>query len=101
MDYNEVPRPLEEPWYYQAACQGTPSELWFPERSGYRGGTPQDDRAKQICGGCPVRLECLADALKEERGDGRRYGVRGGFGPKERKDLQKRLAAYNREVHLS
>jgi WhiB family transcriptional regulator, redox-sensing transcriptional regulator len=43
-------------WTARAACKGTdPDELFVQ-------GAAQN-RAKLICRGCPVRTECLADAL--------------------------------------
>ena len=43
-------------WTTRAACKGTdPDELFVQ-------GAAQN-RAKLICRGCPVRTECLADAL--------------------------------------
>ncbi|MYU47522.1 WhiB family transcriptional regulator, partial [Streptomyces sp. SID7803] len=44
-------------WSAQAACRTTdPDELFV------QGGAAQN-RAKAVCTGCPVRTECLADAL--------------------------------------
>ncbi|MDD9207483.1 WhiB family transcriptional regulator [Georgenia sp. 10Sc9-8] len=51
-------------------CQEHPeaADLWFAER------TADVERAKALCGPCPVRRECLAGAL--ERGEP--WGVWGG-----------------------
>ena len=101
MDANEIPRPLDEPWYTQAACIGQYTELWFPERKAYVAGHPSGDAAKKICDKCPVRVECLADALAEERGALKRYGIRGGLSAKERMHLQKQLSIYNQKKRVS
>jgi hypothetical protein len=61
------------PWEERAACAGAVSELWdqalSPETAVY-------------CRGCPVRVDCLNDALgREAKCD---VGVWGGTGPAER-----------------
>jgi WhiB family redox-sensing transcriptional regulator len=43
--------------------------------------------ARQVCRSCPVRVECLADALAEEAEAAWRYGVRGGLTAGERAAL--------------
>ena len=43
-------------WSEQAACRETDPDEMFVQ------GAAQN-RVKQICSGCPVRMECLADAL--------------------------------------
>lgn len=49
------------------------------------------DPARAICGGCPVRERCLADALREEGNSGvsARHGFRGGKTPEERHTIAK------------
>lgn len=60
-------------WRDQAACLTEDSDLFYPE-------TPRDlERARAICHGCPVRAECVRDALR--RGD--EWGVHGGLVPGE------------------
>ena len=55
-------------WTARAACKGTdPDELFVQ-------GAAQN-RAKLICRGCPVRTECLADALDNRI----EFGVWGGM----------------------
>ena len=49
---------LEQP------CRIHDPDLWFAE-------SPADlERAKQLCGGCPVRAECLAAALDQRESCG-------------------------------
>ena len=45
-------------WLDDAACKGTPTKWWFPD-TGHQ--TPPE--AKALCRTCPVRDECLAEAL--------------------------------------
>lgn len=63
----------------KAACRTTdPDELFVQ-------GAAQN-RAKQVCCGCEIRTECLADAL-----DGRiEFGVWGGMTERERRALLRR-----------
>ena len=66
-------------WTTRAACKGTdPDELFV------QGGAQH--RAKLICRGCPVRTECLADALD----NGIEFGVWGGMTERERRALLRR-----------
>jgi len=49
-------------------CRSADADLWFAE-------APADlERAKRLCGGCPVRAECLAGALRRHEP----WGVWGG-----------------------
>jgi WhiB family redox-sensing transcriptional regulator len=66
----------------RAACRDVPTDTFYPERGDPLGTGP----AKRICAGCPVRAECLADAL--ERGDP--WGVWGGLSERERRRLKRR-----------
>jgi WhiB family transcriptional regulator, redox-sensing transcriptional regulator len=66
-------------WTAWAACRGTDLEELFVQ------GAAQN-RAKLICRGCPVRTECLADALD----NGIEFGVWGGFTERERRVLLRR-----------
>lgn len=79
IDYVVAPR-LERPedWRQQAACAETDPELWFPD------GWHESPDAIAICNTCPVRQECLDDAL---RMDDNAFGIRGGLYPSERRKL--------------
>ncbi|WP_308257738.1 WhiB family transcriptional regulator [Pseudonocardia lacus] len=49
-------------------CRSGDADLWFAE-------TPADlERAKALCGGCPIRAECLAGAVRRAEP----WGVWGG-----------------------
>lgn len=68
-----------EDWRDDAACSGYNPELWFP-----RGGKfDNSSRVVQVCQHCPVRAECLDDALKNDI----RYGVWGGLTARQRRKL--------------
>jgi WhiB family redox-sensing transcriptional regulator len=73
-------------WVDEAACRGTGEhDLWFPVSET---GPALDEvaQAKAVCGGCPVRAECLDSALSR----GIDYGVWGGLTPDERRALRRR-----------
>jgi len=66
-------------WATQAACHTTgPDELFV------RGA--EQNRAKQRCGSCVVRAECLAEALDNQI----EWGVWGGMTERERRALLRR-----------
>ncbi|NED99231.1 WhiB family transcriptional regulator [Phytoactinopolyspora halotolerans] len=66
-------------WMSQAACRSAePDELFVP-------GAAQN-RAKAVCFGCPVRTECLADALDNRT----EFGIWGGMTERERRALLRR-----------
>jgi WhiB family redox-sensing transcriptional regulator len=68
-----------EDWTAEAACQNRqPDELFVK-------GAAQN-RAKQLCLGCPVRTECLAEALDNRI----EWGVWGGLTERERRALLRR-----------
>lgn len=56
-------------WMRDALCAEFDIDLWFP------GIGQRSDPALQICGRCPVRVECLDEALADESLD---HGIRGG-----------------------
>ena len=64
-------------WTASALCAQADPEVWFPER----GQSPHP--AKAICSQCPVRSECLTEALA----NGERFGVWGGLTEHERRDF--------------
>lgn len=66
-------------WTTKALCQeGDPDALFVQ-------GAEQNN-AKKVCRGCPVRLECLADALDNRI----EFGVWGGMTERERRALLRR-----------
>ena len=66
-------------WTPKAACRaGSPDELFV------RGA--EQNKAKQVCAGCPVRTECLAEALDNQV----EWGVWGGMTERERRAVLRR-----------
>lgn len=72
------------PWAHRAACRNHPEpDLWFPTTS-----QPSDSyRARQICLGCPVRVDCTAYVLTT---DDITDGIWGGFTAPELRNLRRR-----------
>jgi WhiB family redox-sensing transcriptional regulator len=66
-------------WAAQGACRGSNPDTLFVQ------GAAQN-RVKSVCFGCPVRTECLADALDNRT----EFGVWGGMTERERRALLKR-----------
>ncbi|MCQ4121744.1 WhiB family transcriptional regulator [Rhodococcus tibetensis] len=81
-----LPIPVAEVWDWQrdAACRGYESSHFFhPDRERGRARELRDFRAKQICRGCPVLLECREHALSVAEP----YGIWGGLAAHEREEL--------------
>ncbi|CAM3195662.1 WhiB family transcriptional regulator [Stackebrandtia soli] len=69
-------------WATDAACrEGDPDALFVQ-------GAEQNN-AKKVCKGCPVRMECLADALDNQV----EFGVWGGMTERERRALLRKHPA--------
>ena len=66
--------------YSQALCAQTDPELFFPEGGG------STKSAKQICDVCPVKNDCLMEALANNYND----GIWGGLSAKERMALRRK-----------
>ena len=71
---------LRDGWKQAAACEGAPSDIFYPENEF------ETAAAKAICATCPVRGLCLESALRNKE----RYGVWGGLTPRERARLRRR-----------
>lgn len=76
-------RDYDQPWIEQGNCRDYDAEIFFPQK----GESPA--AAKAVCGVCPVRIECLNYALREDD----LYGVWGGLSERSRSRLKK-LAQY-------
>ncbi|MHA7132568.1 WhiB family transcriptional regulator [Oerskovia turbata] len=81
-----------EDWRLDAACRD-----WDHERNGdpWHPGSEHPaayDRARRICGDCPVTATCLEAAFREESPSpgGLRDGMRGGLTPAERAAIIRR-----------
>jgi WhiB family transcriptional regulator, redox-sensing transcriptional regulator len=78
-----------EDWASEAVCQQRqPDELFVK-------GAAQN-RAKQVCMGCPVRTECLAEALDNRI----EWGVWGGLTERERRAVLRRRPNVTSWRHL-
>jgi WhiB family redox-sensing transcriptional regulator len=73
-------------WQDEANCRGMDADLFFPER----GESTAD--AKAVCAVCPVKTECLDDALTSPT---EKFGIWGGPSERERRRLRRnrRVAA--------
>ena len=68
-----------EDWASNAACKSD-----IPDALFVRGA--EQNKAKAVCSGCPVRTECLAEALDNQI----EWGVWGGMTERERRALLRR-----------
>ncbi len=67
------------PWAERGACRDAdPDSLFVPGAAQHR--------AKRICRDCPVRLDCLAEALDHRM----EFGIWGGLTERERRSLLRR-----------
>ncbi len=81
--FSELPHWREKSsreWMDEAACVGMDTSEFFPNRGAF----PQDGAAVQVCATCPVRLDCLLYALRNNI----QHGVWGGFSTKKRTRLR-------------
>jgi len=69
-------------WRDDASCRETDPEIFFPVGSS-ASARAQEAAAKRVCGGCPVRVECVTWALR----NGQYTGVWGGLTEDERRGL--------------
>ena len=88
-DVSRLPGPNADfwDWQLQGSCRGEdPSMFFHPE--GERGAAREDriQRAKAVCGGCPVLTECRTHALAAREP----YGIWGGLSEEEREALYRR-----------
>jgi WhiB family redox-sensing transcriptional regulator len=92
----------EEPWRHSAKCSGADTELFYPPRdkTKYKKVAAQ---AKVFCFGqnntspCPVRKECLWDAIERDE----LHGIWGGLSHRERNALvRKWQKQYKKEMTL-
>lgn len=70
-ELHAVAYPEPQPWRALAKCRGVDLAVFFPAPSGPGG----YDEARTICASCPVKADCLADALRFGMDDGFRAGL--------------------------
>lgn len=68
------------PWQDLAECRGMNPDLFYAERG------ESTREAKAVCAVCPVRQECLDDALMGRE----KFGVWGGLSERERRKIRSR-----------
>ncbi len=75
-------------WQWRAACRGEDSGLFFPpsEIELREERLARERKAKAICAGCPVRIECLEYAIRVREP----HGIWGGLNELERRVLTNR-----------
>jgi WhiB family redox-sensing transcriptional regulator len=73
-------------WQDAGACRNGPAEDFYPPMHGERKHErlARERRAKSVCAGCPVRVQCLEHAVALDE----RYGIWGGLNQDERRLLQ-------------
>lgn len=79
-----LPGPVEQRWEWQlrGRCRGLDSSLFFhPEYERGPARHAREERAKAICRGCPVLVECRRHALSVQEP----YGVWGAMTADERR----------------
>lgn len=86
------PSRQDHSWQSQAECIGSDPELFYPERnrSLYR---LQVMAAKAICADCPVRTECLDNAIEQSDV----FGIWGGLTAEERDTVARRMLRTRRQ----
>lgn len=80
-------------WRSAAVCRGTDPDLFFPVGSTGHALT-QIARAKQVCGECPVRVDCLEYAIETNQDS----GIWGGLDEEQRRAIRRQNAALQRAL---
>jgi hypothetical protein len=84
---------VTENWRDRAACVGEPIDVFFPiplhpGRAGHRKDYDPYATARLVCAGCPVKDECLVDAVVHES-NATAHGMRGGLTPRQRRGMSR------------
>jgi len=77
--------PLDANWRLLGNCADEDPDVMYPpprDRYGIR-------QARDVCGGCPVTVKCLTDAIEAQDWN----GIRGGMTGDERRAYAKQVAA--------
>ncbi|MGD9998347.1 MAG: WhiB family transcriptional regulator [Ilumatobacteraceae bacterium] len=78
-------------WRNRAVCKDTDPDLFFPVGTTGQA-LVQIDRAKEVCGTCPVKSECLEYALETNQDS----GIWGGLDEEQRRNIRRQAAARQR-----
>ncbi|MFV2172281.1 WhiB family transcriptional regulator [Actinomadura sp. LOL_016] len=74
-------------WQENAACRSFPLYLFFgKDAEPWQEKEKREEMAKEVCGGCSVRSDCLAYAVDRPE----RFGVWGAMGEDERRGERRR-----------
>jgi hypothetical protein len=75
-------REIRSQWYELAACQGTDVDFEVSKVANVH---------RSLCERCPVKADCLREALDLELGQPakQRSGIRGGLSPRQRWEIQR------------
>jgi WhiB family redox-sensing transcriptional regulator len=85
----------DTPWHSNAACRRDEAGLFFaPSKEPTAARLAREERAKQVCGRCPVLLECREHALLQPEP----YGVWGGLTAAERRVVLARRRRREQEL---
>ena len=85
-------------WYGQARCRER-DVLFYPlenAREKQKANAAQTAHAKELCRVCPVRWTCLDYALTRPE----RYGIWGGFDPRERNQIRRDMTRMERKLGI-
>ena len=74
---------MSELWRHRAACNGYPTEWWFPDTCGAASMTTK--AAVALCRRCPVAVQCLQQAVDVPE----YYGIWGGVGERQRRTMRR------------
>lgn len=90
-------RKSDNEWLDDAACKGATGYPFFtnlPDESGQGGDSDGVVAARRYCDSCPVRSECILEAVHYEHGaePSRRNGVWAGYTPAQRQSAERRNA---------
>lgn len=75
---------MKKNWEKEALCRGKDNEIFFPDEAQSMTAKKLKN-AKAICKSCTVRAECLFTAMSNDE----RFGIWGGFSPRERTTIRK------------
>lgn len=85
-------------WQDRASCLGMDTEIFYFDPN-LKGQSKRNKAsvAKAICATCPVKLECLTDAVVRDD----RHSIQGGTTPEERGSLHESVACWPLEKVLA
>lgn len=93
----QLPGPTADVWEWQlrGLCRGVDSSVFFhPDGERGQARLRRERRAKEMCRGCPVIMQCRTHALEA----GEAYGIWGGLSESERDLLLRRGIGHSRDI---